>query len=282
MDFIFGLATIIGAITGVFTISESLLTSQSRKELASYIKSKRFKTLNYEKLPDIFVQIFDNLFSWNKGKPFLFVFKSFLYSWVLFTLILLPVYIKLIIHAFNDEFWVTVLGLPVLIGAGLSFPVFTNLIPDVISIHQSRLVIEKIRQTKKIFLWLILDLFLSFSILGIYLHLCLFFFNLISSIEPPINFNFLISLQKVNYTKILTFEENIFPILITTLLTSIWLWLFAVGAYMAAFVTKFNSIAEKLEFFFVIDDCPLHYIGFISCIVASITMIIWKLVIIMF
>ena len=239
-----GYLPILQGTLGVFTtlcgfgiFLDTILRDDIKNAISCRLKRTTFDNRD---LSDLFRTIFDSVFDTRKyGRPRLS--RSFFASY-LFFLTLVVIWTIAYPDRANSipTNWESLTSI-------LFFILIVNPIGDFLSLWQTRIIVEYLAnvQKKRYFLpLLVADIFVTIVIFGIAATLWLTLLNIFISLlgsqtggmfylkELYCRYTFTCSGSGMVFTDAATFNDIVFLILFTTMLTSIWLWVFVVGIWL--------------------------------------------------
>ena len=276
LPFILYLCTWITVSSGLWTLfsmSEDVLNAESKKAISQWLLCLwTLKTLN--NWTSNFIIIFDGIFG-NNNKFYKIIGEehiSFLRSSIASYISIFTVTLYWSVFHFQESFFLN--GsfsfsevLDIIAGVAIFGTVF-NLIPDYISLVETRYILQLMDKYKSIATTLIL-LVLDFVITG--LIFTLFFFiiaylnhdNIYSAIgDIPKLFNF----QKNDPSPTIFFYSTYF--------SSIWIYLYLISSFLYKFL---KTLKVKFILKLDIENKPLKSIGFISVIITTFCFIVGPL-----
>jgi len=230
---------------------EESSSKERKKALTLWLKND--KTIDVE-WTSIFIRLFDSIFG---KRPFSwsFFYRSCLVSGICLTFSSLIIYFSFpeATSILKPEASLVYAILMVFLG------LFVNFIPDYISLVETRFVLKKFKSNSifRIFILVLVDLVLTTAIIcGTFLL-----------------FGFLLS-DKEGRSGLLELVLSLFlPIVITSYLTSIWIWLFFLGSLITKLLNLGSLGRNKMGKYFDIENKPFKSVGFVTVVFLTIALI---------
>ena len=256
-----------GLIWKLFERCEKAATDEARK-IASNWMLKYKPGENISRLSDIFCNIFDDVF----GKKHL-SWKCFIRSCIASTI---SVFVVLLIWIGLRPNEAGNIDLSSSLTCICTWILILNLVPDYLSLLQTRLIVAKIKtQPKNNAIWLLIDLILT-SIIAISVWLILFlvrsFFVYSLTDDSVGNFDELWA----TFEMILPLENDDSPdvpspgvVFYSTFFTSVWLWLYMISGMLTQLSNSVNNVFGFINRFFFRDDQPFISLGAISIVLIT-------------
>ena len=159
----------------------------------------------------------------------------------------------------------------------VSMAVILNLIPDYLSLAETRVILVLISKSRSIshsILYLVMDLILTLFIflLGYLWLLSYIFINLILGWGAGISDFLDITLVELLYSLrewITLSSPPIGVFFYSTFITSIWIYIYILSAFIAYLVTKILPKAHSIIGLFDIDNKPIRSLGYVSILIVT-------------
>lgn len=173
----------------------------------------------------------------------------------------------------------------------LSFGALMNLVPDYISLLETRLILEKINASRcsisKILFYLIFDFVLTSLIFWIYFILIVASFVILFTNNRSILDAFYIGIPRwasivdaYNFNQDRDSGINIGVFLYTTCVTSIWIWIFISLSAVVLVLKKIDAIRRPFELFLNFRGEPVKSLGVVLGIFSALAY--WAMTFIMY
>ena len=285
-------ATLAGSIYKFFSWVEGVLTDQTKKEIARWLKVRNVDTgllaQQIEPWPDTFAKIFDRAFG-DKHLSWKCFGRSCLASFIVSALIVLLLLAN--VKFSHKPFYGSK---PTFEGLFLSI-VVVNVIPDYLSLVGTRQILRLFRRSRSLILWLLLLVidtvvtFLAAFIAAYSLLLLLFLLaykggphlnDLLRPVSKGASAYFDLFLDpnvaQGHFSVIRMVRESKFCY--PAFFTSIWLWLYAGSGFLLKFANRFDLGFDWFNRKFDIEKKPLSAIGLVSGAIVAMLYWSWALV----
>lgn len=290
LSFLGSWLVIVGFIWKVFGDVDDLFSSEVKQKLSNGLKST-----NYGSYYSAAVVSFNNLSDKLFGKSII-SFRSLAVS---AALSLGSAYIITLLWIAIDTRFLDVLIQSGFIKAVLIIPIFLNIIPDFLSIIETRLVAKLLTRTKSIFLQfviLVFDFFVTMAIFTMCWHVLIVgILNHEGNYHGSYYLLFIEVLESIaifgpNFISISSFDNEAFHIYsffsifaFTTLTTSVWLWLHLASIHLIKLSPKIGKLNMLTEKYLNIEEKPFKSAGFLMVtfitlvyVLAIIPVFIWN------
>ena len=151
--------------------------------------------------------------------------------------------------------------------------VLVNLIPDYLSLLETRLIIKWMSKNTTFFRILILLILDIIATALIYFIIVLLILPIFIYVEKETSLKEIFSESLIAFFSALTFSDknnSIWSVfLYSTFFTSIWVWLYALSGFLERIVNQSKMILNFLKDHLSIEDKPLRSMGFISGIILT-------------
>lgn len=255
----------------LFDIAEKSLSDTSRQQLREIFKFDAGSAL--KSLPSSFASLFDYIFGDNHWTPKCLA-ASTLFSFVgVLVITSLALSLDLLnINAFGSLMeWLPAFLL--IFVTGIAY----NVIPDYVSLLETRWLVGKVQATKNLVLVLLLDLVLSFVLFIVWVWLLFVVPPLLLDITNPPVLTLEWVLGMMTFTGTDTGKGNSFTtggvfgiFFYSTFITSIWLWLYAIAVLISRVLLKMNSGLGHVLKATDVETQPFRSLGFVSVLLVSI------------
>lgn len=252
-----------GGFYGLFAAAEDAIAKSKRDSIAKLVRKAQFDDIKFN-WKSTFGDIFDGVFSdkhwswrcfWRSSLSSLLAVIALTLVWVSTD----PVGVE------NTTKWLTK---PEVVLILLS-PVIFNLLPDYLSLLETRFVLKKLGGPGHNFAFIVLDLVFTFLIATVTFFLGVF---ILSSLEDGrLDWTSFILSSEVFFSEVLVFRSRVIDIPISvffysTFLTSIWIWLYICGVGVLRALQTLGRSTRFLHAVLDIDKKPLKSIGFVTMI----------------
>ena len=262
---------VLAGIWALFDRAETVLRKDVRTNLSQWLQSNHSDTQSW---PETFANIFDHVFG-EKHLSFKCFFRSCLasiFSVAIFTLILTTTQPG-VLEVFKDEASSNILDFLFM----FLFVTFAlNLIPDYLSLLETRLVLKYMRGMKVFgrFIALLTDLVITALIFSVALIVWITVATGDLEILPVfyevvMRFTEVFSRPEDNNSQILLIW------LFSTFTTSIWIWVFVLSSLIVKGILLTGISIRWLGRYFDIDNKPLKTLGFICMIFTTLAFVIY-------
>lgn len=266
----------------LFDTAEKSSTTNSKHQTASWIKASR-NDFYFRDLPEKFAVAFDSIFGARHLSWLCFrrsTIASILAAWTISAIVygIAP-------GKFGDGFvgsnadLIISLSLTNIGVLGL-LALFVNIIPDYLSLLQTRYMLQFIKDGASIVLVLIADIFLTalifISFISIGTLLLSAFFLLFLNADQIVTSQSIWEMSSGalgDFLSEITFSSprsnSVGILFITTFFTSVWLWLYILSIAMSRFLIQFNSGVGILLNVVDVETQPFRSLGFVSVLLVS-------------
>ena len=264
------LTTWLGFVAGtwaLFKIAEDTINDTTRKRISNWLMNVSLSEA-VSHWPEAFIETFDAVF----GKRHL-TFKCFRRSSIVsISLVILLMLLHCTLYPESE--WAQMMQSPIgpiiVMVATLFLAIVVNLLPDYISLLETRLILRYISQTnsvKRLILFLLLDFFLTWLIFYAYLGIIALVILVVhpSSVKP---YSIWEELSLIPETMSLRCVIGIFWY--STFFTSIWIWLYFISTRIIRVFSRLESHMSNLISILDVEKKPLSAIGFVTCVLVSI------------
>lgn len=247
----------IGGVWGIFDRAEKKASDDVRNRVSGWIR--KLKLPNNQRWPNAFIQIFDSLFGDRHFTAHCF-FRSSIAS-MFFTLIFFILWMAIRPNEFESLF---AQGWFIAIFGPLLFALIFNIIPDYVSLLETRLILKRMAETHSlsvIALLIVIDAILTTALI-------VFVFFLIFFVIGDRTLSYIY--DELVRAFLLEAEEGFMSMGIyvySTYLTSLWLWLYSLSGGL---VRALGASGISLKKFLDIDKHPLRSLGFVSMMLVTI------------
>jgi hypothetical protein len=252
-----------GLVWGFFKGVESVLADDTKLEIAVWLLDRKKFGPKVQPWPDTFAKVFDRVFgtkhlSWRCFKRS--CLASFAAVLVTFVLSRGPQ---------SGGIHVSFKGTPALLFTWAVLIVFINVLPDFLSLLESRCVLAAMRRTQRTALWILLilaDFVLTFGIAYIACLMLAWIASLFvyvyeqEPLAPPFR-NATFMTQKIIAVG---FGNASAVLFYPAFFTSIWLWLYAGSGFILKAARRFDIGFEWFNRKFDIEHHPLQSLGLIA------------------
>ncbi|MBF0383759.1 MAG: hypothetical protein HQL69_22305 [Magnetococcales bacterium] len=283
-DLITTWAAVVGTILAIFVYCENIINNKTKKEISSSLLNWELPT-NINRWDGNFTVLFDSIFGEKHlskkclSRSLIATIISFLFFSILFHLSGATGVESVL---FQNGFTFA----PILI---VVFIVTINLLPDYISLLQTRLFLDWIissTNTIKFFLLLALDFILSLTIFFACYFMAIFllegiFDEIMRGRMPEIDISRTFSIWLDQLDRFFSFDyrkssKNIFILvsLSTTLSTSIWYWIYFIGGWTIRILGLFPKCVLLMSKIFQIEQKPVQTIRFAFVVIITLFFIV--------
>lgn len=279
-----------GGIWFLFDIAEKSTPTKTRDQLSQWVKTTEFRP-QFEALPARFTALFDLIFGGNHFSFFCFrrsVVVSIIASWFV-TTVVYSIDPMLINTMFGQESISSPFDTLAVLGSLGVVALVTNLIPDYLSLLQTRFMLDLAEGGKKLAWVLVFDTLATAAIFLIYMSAL---FGILAFVgaqalvgdELEITSAAFWIYYSATYIELLSELMSAFvfgsssPVLnvivvisfITTFFTSIWLWLYMLTALASQLLLQLNSKVGFLITVVDVDSQPFRSLGFVAVLIVTI------------
>lgn len=271
----------------LFDIAERATTTESRNQLAQWIKQSDLEP-GLASIPQRFASFFDHVFGEKHFSFFCFrrsTMASIIAAWIV-SVTAFSVNPLLFTSDYSGSLQDPVLD-PTVINIGMLglLALLFNIIPDYLSLLQTRFMLKWLKGGVQTFLVLLVDIFSTgFIFIAYVVGLSTFLLLLLFYLDER-NFDFLadprlMEILSDSYRSIVNesffrelsepgFGANLGLLFITTFFTSIWLWLYIVASWLSQILLRLNNGVGFLLKVVDVEQQPLRSIGFVSILLVS-------------
>jgi len=247
--------TIASGIYAAFNASEGLLRSETKQRIGAWLgRPDRSKQIFDKEWTASFIEFFDTLFVPEHRRGWSYPLPGFCRSAVisiLFIVILTFTLSLLSENIYNDLNSLEEVLLTILLGCAV------NSFLDYLSIIETRLVLERMKISKRPYFWIIFDAFITFILPYTSLYIVASYFSS-DNVAIPIFLDYL------EFIFIIENEHNPFAIFIySTFLTSIWIWLYTIANALMHFGKHIESFQRLLDRHTLLEEKPLSVMGWL-------------------
>lgn len=287
IDDIVDWATLVGGIWALFNAIESSVNSDLRKRTSNWLKTSAIKRYeeNILDTPIYFLETFKSVFG-DKTLSWKCLKRSFIAS-TLFIMLVLIAYLNnnSLIHlewTSFKELTDLIISYSALGTTYFSLGLIANLIPDYISLFETRWILSKAVGVtiKKLLILLIVDVILTglISLLGIFILLALLFFYQGGNIQDFVSSfrtEFLsIIISTIDFKAFGRTDFSLGIFFYASYFTSIWFYMFLTSTILVRIISTLGYKGERLLSFLDIDQEPFNALGFVMIIFISIIFIL--------
>jgi hypothetical protein len=263
--YVFAWATTTGGLWFLFEKAEKTLSSQARGQVVGWMAQSDFKGA-FSSIPDQFAALFDRVFGERHVSWHCFwrsAVASVVAVWMVTLLWAVPHPPSSFTTGLGLLFGITVIG------------VVFNLIPDYLSLLETRFVLARLQLSRRVAGLLLLDL-VATTVIGLSGYV-LFFFLALSGTDNTI----------LGYVwNIVTLENNVvlgrsdpydMPMSVffySTFLTSVWLWLYAASVFVSRVLVRMSGGVGFLLKVTDVEHHPFRSMGFTSVVLVSLLFLI--------
>ena len=255
-------------ITGIFTLFEKAsdsLKEESKAAISGWLKNIKIKGFRHN-WPSMFASTFDSVFTQHHVSWACFLRSSLASVLALIIVTSLVVSFEMSTDLQNrfseDSFWQV--SSVILFGG-----VILNVIPDYVSLLESRIIINWMGNNSRWFrnlIFLTLDIILT-GIIFFLVYACFTLLVLDYSLDKTVT-SFISSLTFSGIDS----EAGIF--IYTTYFTSLWVWLYALSGFFLGFLNKSNLVLEFFKKHLEIEERPLRSMGFVLVVIISLAYLV--------
>ena len=265
MDYLGGGAALATFIFFLFQAAHLAMNEEGRKAFGRWVVNSDSNTMWYT-LGQQFRVVFESVFGREHGTLFCFKrsvaasFLSFIFCYFILSVLVFD-------GAILENFTWTVLLLPLVL----------NFIPDNISLWQTRYFINYLsNRTSLLRIVAILVVDSALTLLIVYVAFAILYF-----FDSPVNPGGLYT--PIRFIDQFIVEPNLFTlaVLVTSFLTSVWLWVFIIGVTLSLILKRINGVWKKVTNLKWIDfdNNALHAVGliamFATIIIYSVVYCVW-------
>lgn len=255
---------IAGGVWALFDRADKALKDEAKDSISQWLLELKPSEGN-QKWPGQFIKIFDAVFS-EKHLSWKCFFRSCIASYIAITIMLL-IYIGIDEGGFfipsNGQIrWADFVGVYFLGG-------ILNLIPDYVSLLETRLVLRRMKDSKsflKTFVLLGFDLIISALLIGgpFLLYFVVFFFNYPPVIPEAANY-YDASVGVLKSSISFSGDVGLHGIFIySTFFTSVWLWLYGLSGFLIKTSQRMGLTFQWLKNILDFESKPLPSLGLVS------------------
>ncbi|MBW2608079.1 MAG: hypothetical protein JRD05_10640 [Deltaproteobacteria bacterium] len=260
----------LGVITGIFTLFEKAsdsLKEESRVAISQWLMNVGMQG-GQPKWPTLFAATFDSVFT-KRHLSWSCFWRSSLAS--VFAVILIALLLNSLGIVTDIYETISEEGIGAVLFALLFCCIVFNIIPDYISLLETRIVINWMSK-KNTFLHILVLLLLDIVATNIIFFVITFMLLSLLTLLP--GFDLVMTIKKgLNmYIQGLTLsgkDKNMGIFIYSTFFTSIWVWLYAFSGLCVGIVNKSKSVLEFFKKHLAIEDRPLRSMGFVIVLIIT-------------
>ena len=281
LPYLFAYCTLFGIIYAGFNATEALLRPHTKRCIGRWLgEPNESKRIFDEEWTASLIDFFDTLFVPKHRRSWRFPLPGFWRSAgfsILFAAMMSILFSTLGIDL-GEEIRklakLTSLNVPILLFVMLGMILIFNLVPDYVSIVEMRYILSKMKFSHHAYICIFVDMIVTLLISWLFPFMLGLFFHLLgfyefSSINILTYLNEYIKLVSFNLKNNDFYMINIF--VYSTFLTSIWIWLYAIGGLPVSISVRVAGFRRFLDRHTVLEDRPLSVMGWM--LIAAMTAI---------
>jgi hypothetical protein len=265
-----------GAFLGLGWRADGLISQQASDDLSSYLLDpRRERSIKTAYLwPKIFIEFFDHIFG-EKHLTFKCFYRSAIAS-ITAVIICAAAIIIVVEKSLAGDGVHEILQAPIEVYIYLSiFFISFNVLPDYISLLETRIVIDKIRKSKSAvmrFFWIMLDVAATLFIFWIATYTSILILsNILPGIAAESFFGMLELIINSIWNPASDIDNEILAIFLwTTFFTSIWVWLYVASQLVTRLISPLRKSVHFVQYLLPIDTKPLLSVCMVMAVISCV------------